>query len=95
MDEKPDKVQFASWRGIERTLWSYSVNASASVTGDSAVAAYYNPQVLAPGESRTVTTYYGIGDFAVTESKPPLSTRVIAPVKLVEDNEEGGILSVF
>ena len=90
LDEKPDKVQFASWRGIERTLWSYSVNASTSVTGDSAVAAYYNPQVLAPGESRTVTTYYGIGDFAVTESKPPLSTRVIAPVKLVEDNEEGG-----
>lgn len=90
LDEKPDKVQFAYWPTIVDSYWNYTVTPNKTVTGDSAVAAYYNPKTLAPGESRTVTTYYGIGDFAVSDAKPPLSTRVAAPAELKADMEEGG-----
>lgn len=90
LDEKPDKVQFAAWGSIHGTSWDYTTSSSRAVTGDSAVAAYYNPKTLEPGESRTITTYYGIGSFSVSDAKPPLSVSVAAPAELKANMEEGG-----
>lgn len=90
LDEKPDKVQFAAWGGVNGTLWDYTTNSNRRVTGDSAVAIYYNPKILKSGESRSVTTYYGIGDFTVSDAKPPLSTRISVPKELKADLKNGG-----
>jgi|GEM_PF-4811727 len=46
--------------GLFSTAWDYTVNPNTSITCDSAVALYYNPVVLNPGQSRIVRTYYGL-----------------------------------
>lgn len=62
----PDRLVLARWGrfeqgdGIRFHAWDYSVDPSADLTLDSAVAMYWNPRDLAPGASRTVTTFYGL-----------------------------------
>lgn len=62
----PDRLVLARWGRFEQTdgirfhPWDYTVDPSADLTLDSAVAMYWNPQNLAPGASRTVTTFYGL-----------------------------------
>lgn len=46
--------------GLFSTAWDYTVNPNTSITCDSAVAIYYNPVVLAPGQTRTIRTHYGL-----------------------------------
>ncbi len=77
--ERPDKVQFANWWNIRGSGWNFRVSAYASVTGDSAVAAYYNPRTVLPGQSRTIATYYGISDFLQSEMDDDINVRVTAP----------------
>lgn len=68
----PDKVQFGEWRertgvffynyyGLYVTSWDYQIDSSRSFT-DAAVAATWNEEPLAPGESREYVTYYGLGE---------------------------------
>lgn len=80
--QRPDKVQFAYWRTINNVLWDYSIVNGRALTHDSAVAMYYNPEELAPNESRTIVTYYGLNKFTVEDLRPPLSVAVIAPNSL-------------
>jgi hypothetical protein len=65
----PNRLIIAHWDdglcpgtgpGLFSTAWDYTVNPNISITCDSAVALYYNPVVLNPGQSRTVRTYYGL-----------------------------------
>ncbi|MBS1253630.1 MAG: hypothetical protein MAG451_02683 [Anaerolineales bacterium] len=62
----PDRLVLARWGrfeqedGIRFHPWDYTVNPAAGLTLDSAVAMYWNPRDLAPGASRTVTTFYGL-----------------------------------
>ncbi|MBR2875745.1 MAG: Ig-like domain-containing protein [Clostridia bacterium] len=62
-ERKPDKVQFADWGDIYSSTnsWNYEVNSDKSVTGDSAVAAYWNPVKVSPNGTTEVSTYYGVG----------------------------------
>jgi len=62
-DIKPDKIQFVDWQGIYYSLssWDYTIDPSQLLTGDSAVAVYWNPKTVAAGETITVNTYYGVG----------------------------------
>ncbi|MDR1135736.1 MAG: InlB B-repeat-containing protein [Clostridiales Family XIII bacterium] len=78
-EERPDKVQFAAWPGIYTSSWDYIVTPGRDVTGDSAVAAYFNPRTVPAGQSRSVVTYYGISDFSTADLTPPLSLRVTSP----------------
>ncbi len=55
----PDRVVFATWPNIKNTAWDYAVDPSLPV-GDSAVAMYWEPGQLAPGETVTWVTYYGL-----------------------------------
>ena len=57
----PDRFVVVQWPGIYGSVWDYSVTSSLPVTGDSAVALYWNPVPLPPGESATFVTYYGLG----------------------------------
>ena len=56
----PDRFVIARWPAINNTEWAYAVTPGESVTEDSATALYWNPIAVAPGESRTVVTYYGL-----------------------------------
>lgn len=62
-DRKPDKVQFTGWQNIyhSENVWDYTINPDDYVTGDSAVAIYWNPTNVAAGSTTNVTTYYGVG----------------------------------
>nr|WP_304216718.1 chitobiase/beta-hexosaminidase C-terminal domain-containing protein [Fredinandcohnia onubensis] len=91
--ERPDKVQFAYWGDIYDTAWDYEVSEDKPVTRDSAVAIYHNPQSIAPGAMRVIDSYYGIGDFAISDTEPPLSIRITAPQELQEDAENGNYFS--
>ncbi|MFB9328379.1 OmpL47-type beta-barrel domain-containing protein [Paenibacillus aurantiacus] len=54
----PDRFTIASWSTIDDKLWDYEITAGRE-TGDSAVGMWWNPDTLAPGEQRIITTYYG------------------------------------
>ena len=92
-NERPDKVQFCAWPGIYETDWNYTITSGRYLTNDSAVGIYFNPRSCVSGQSRTVTTYYGIGDFAQTDLTPPLSMRVSAPAQMELDAINGEYLS--
>lgn len=92
-NEKPDKVQFAAWPSIYGTKWDYEVDSGREVTRDSAVAIYYDPKSLGPKESKTIDTYYGIGDFALSDTEDELSLRVTAPQKLEVNSQTGSYYS--
>jgi uncharacterized protein YjdB/pimeloyl-ACP methyl ester carboxylesterase len=68
-NERPDKVQFCHWASIYDTAWNYSITPNYPVTGDSAVSIYFNPQSCAAGQTRTVTTYYGLSSNTATTPK--------------------------
>ena len=91
--DRPDKVQFAYWWDIYGTMWDYEVTSDKSVTRDSAVAIYHNPELITPGETRVIDTYYGIGDFAISDTEGALSIRITAPNELIEDTENASYLS--
>ncbi|MFC4101277.1 OmpL47-type beta-barrel domain-containing protein [Paenibacillus xanthanilyticus] len=54
----PDRFTIANWSTMDDTLWDYSISEGRE-TGDSAVGMWWNPDTLAPGEQRIITTYYG------------------------------------
>ncbi len=60
-EDKPDKVQFANWRRLYNVSWNYRTYRRDYV-GDSAVAATWYEEVLAPGASKEYVTYYGLSD---------------------------------
>jgi hypothetical protein len=55
----PDRFTIANWGRLVDSKWDFNINAG-SYTGDSAVAMWWNPDTLAPGEQKIITTYYGI-----------------------------------
>lgn len=74
----PDRLVISAWCE-ENAGWDYYRDLGgddhpldrcgvAGQTPDSAVALYFDPQALAPGEQRTVVTYYGLGGISSTES---------------------------
>ncbi len=85
--ERPDKVQFAAWPDIHGSRWDYHVSSSNYVTRDSAVAAYFNPKTVLPGQTRTVVTYYGLSEFEPVYGE--VSAILNAPANLYA-NENGG-----
>lgn len=89
-ERKPDKVQFTAWRDIydADAAWSYTVTPGKAVTGDSAVAAYWNPVPVSPNSSTTVSTYYGVG---FTSDPSDVSAEVNVPsngfcIQIVDEN---------
>ena len=87
--DRPDKVQFLSWgNAYYEDVWSYTT--SGASIGDSGVTITYEPDTLAPGQSRTVKTYYGISSFTPSQSDPEgeLNFAAMAPREMVL-NEDG------
>lgn len=67
----PDEVRFTSY-GNATDSWS-EVNANeGEENGDSAVEVFWYPRALAPGQSTTFSTYYGLSEL-VQNMTPPLT----------------------
>ncbi len=65
----PCKLVIANWKRSMYSSWSYEVNESTSIIGDSAVLLYYGPVELEPSQSITFSTIYGGGEPISTASK--------------------------
>ena len=77
----PDRLVIGRWQGLHGSLWDYTIDPSAAITSNGQYATYWNPAALAPGQSRTYTTYYGLGDVTV-DLVPPLALGLSGPTSL-------------
>ena len=78
----PDRMVFANWGSLywAPSLWDYAVDTSYTI-GDSAYAIYWNAAMLAPGQSRTYVSSYGLGA-SDADLTPPLALGVYGPSQL-------------
>ncbi len=81
---RPDRFSIARWSGVYSALWDYTVSPTAQ-TGDSAVLMFWNPVTVSPGQTRVISTYYGLGTISGTTDP-----RITGPVSLSRVN---GLLS--
>ncbi|MDZ7262619.1 MAG: Ig-like domain-containing protein, partial [candidate division KSB1 bacterium] len=58
----PDRFVTAKWSNIYKHKWDYKISDTTKVIYDSAVALWWEPIALAPGASREIVTYYGLGE---------------------------------
>lgn len=86
----PDRMIVGHWSGMGHTKWDYMVDSNLDFTrpnnvygtSDSAVAMYWNPQTLSPGETRTYETYYGVGNFDSGHDAASFDTVLTGPTEL-------------
>lgn len=87
--QRPNKVQFAYWGGIVGSSWDFKVDTDQSLTGDSAVAAYYDPTTVQNGATKTFCTYYGLSDLGEVENVGEVTFRLSGAVAALVPNETG------
>jgi len=83
----PDRVYFSNWGDLTDGPWDFTFYPGRDFTRagdweqDSAMALYWDPVVLAPGESLEYVTYYGLGGITIAPGE--LSLGVTAPASVV------------
>lgn len=94
----PDKMIVAHWNNLAETKWDYQVDPNLDFTSehnqvgtkDSAVALYWNEEPLNPGETRTIETYYGLGDLSNYDSNSTFIADLISPNKVTVNSQKDG-----
>lgn len=81
----PDRFVIAAFGKLSGYPWDVTIDPAAN-TGDSAVGVYWNAATLAPNQSRTVTTLYGLGQQSVAPSGS-LRLGVTAPALIDRDTD--------
>lgn len=67
----PDRVYFTNWGVLRETLWEFDFRPGRTFERkgeyelDSAVALFFEPQEIGPGQSRSVVVYYGLGGISI------------------------------
>ncbi|HEY8498463.1 MAG TPA: hypothetical protein VIK90_04370 [Limnochordales bacterium] len=67
----PDRVYFTNWGVLRESLWDFDFQPGRTFERkgefelDSAVALFFDPQEIGPGESRSVVIYYGLGGLSI------------------------------
>ena len=79
----PGKLQLASWPGVfgSSNRFDYTVTPGDDFTSDSCYNVFWEGYTVAPNQSATFSTYYGLGGIAV-DTNPPLTSSISAPVEL-------------
>lgn len=83
----PDKVYFTDWGTLADNVWECELEYGESFirkgesAPDSAIAMFWLPESLAPGETRTYVTYYGLGDVSIADGS--LILGVTSPTEVV------------
>lgn len=90
----PDMVLLANWKRLNESSWSFSVNSNRNFSrppysiNDSAVALYYNPRPLEPGDERVIVL--ALGNIAPGGFLPERDARDEKIENLVVGLSEGG-----
>jgi len=85
----PDKVNLADWGSLADGVWDFDFNPGEDFLRkgeyeiDSAIAMYWVPEYLAPGESRSYITNYGLGGITIVPGL--LSLGVTSPAEVTFD----------
>jgi len=83
----PDRLIFTNWGKAADNPWDIPIEAGADFTRlgedelDSAVAMYWNPRILKPGEQSGITVYYGLGGITFATGKTFLGITAPAEVQ--------------
>ena len=103
-DNRPDKVLFASWDDINNASFDYMISEGLDITSDTAVAMYWDLGILASGETKEVTFYFGIESRPII--LPPLDEavksncetcsidQIMAGAKLIEKVQTNAIVNL-
>lgn len=87
----PDRVYFTNWGSLADNLWNFDFTPGRDFTRigefelDSAIALFWDQVSLAPGESRSFVSYYGLG--GVTIAPGDLVVGVTSPAQIPADSE--------
>jgi hypothetical protein len=83
----PDRLIFTNWGKAADNPWDITLQSGADFTRfgedelDSAVAMYWNPRSLKPGEQFSITIYYGLGGITFSPGKTYLGISAPAEVQ--------------
>ncbi|MFA5522935.1 MAG: S-layer homology domain-containing protein [Tissierellales bacterium] len=94
----PNEMVVGHWNGLSETKWDYNIDGNLNFTqsdnkfgsADSAVALYWKPITIKPGETKVFETYYGIGNFQNLNDGAKFVLNINAPDKLVLNNDKNG-----
>lgn len=97
-NKAPNQMIIAHWNGISQTKWDYTVNPLLDFTNkqnvygsaDSAVALYWDPATIAPGDEAVFETYYGLGSFFTSKKEATYRLQVGAPKQLTLTDDRNG-----
>ncbi|MCK8824247.1 cellulosome anchor protein [Fuchsiella alkaliacetigena] len=87
----PDEIYFSNWGSLADGVWDFDFEPGREFIRegefqlDSAMALYWNPEPLPPGESRTYITNYGLGGITIVPGI--LSLGVTSPAEVVLDKQ--------
>jgi hypothetical protein len=88
----PDQVYLADWGSLADEVWNFDFNPGEDFLRkgeyeiDSAIAIYWVPQLLKPGETRSYITNYGLGGITIVPGL--LSLGVTSPAEVTFDTPE-------
>lgn len=91
----PDQVKFADWGSMADGVWDFDFNPGEEFIRkgeyeiDSAVAMYWVPEFLKPGESRSYITNYGLGGITIVPGL--LSLGITSPAEVILDAPDKNI----
>ena len=66
----PDRFSTLNWSNAFKTMWDYHTSGDVGVIYDSGVALWWNPEPVAPGMTKIVCTYLGLGEMFPDEDPP-------------------------
>jgi hypothetical protein len=90
----PDRLEMVDWGTLADAPWSFPFPTGADFTrrgeeaADTAVALYWDPAPLGPGESRTYATLYGVGGVSLSPAQLSLGLTAPAEVDFQYDEEQ-------
>lgn len=88
----PDKVYFSDWGSLADGCWDFDFNPGeefirkGEYETDSAIALYWEPKTIEPGEVLTYVTNYGLGGITIVPGL--LSLGVTSPAEVVFDTKD-------
>mgnify|MGYP000952653427 FL=1 len=87
----PDRVYFSNWGVLAESIWNFDFEIDriflrkGEFELDSAIAMFWDPLLIQPGESVTWVTYYGLGGITIAPGK--LSLGVTSPAVVTQSRD--------
>ncbi len=89
----PDRVYFSDWGSLSDGIWDFDFNPGQEFIRkgeyeiDSAMAMYWVPEVIEPGQTKTYITKYGLGGITIVPGILSLGVTSPAEVTLDDNNQ--------